>query len=436
MILRSYVDKLRNENKLIEISKQVSPKYEIAAILKELDGKPVYFDNVENCEMPVVGNLFSSPDLLASSINIKKEGWIKKMIAAIEKPGQLVDGTNRFEYREPDLDTLSILTHYPMDPGPYITSDVTLAKKGDKRNASVHRMLKLGKDRLTVRLVEKRDLHTMYMNAKEHGEDLPVAITIGNSPSVMIAASTTVSWEMYELELAAALEGQPIEVVSGKTIPIKYPCDSEIVLEGRILHDETEKEGPFLDLTETYDVVREQPVIVIDKIAVQKNPIFHALLPAGNDHKLLMGQPRTPTIYKSLLDAGIGVDDVYLTVGGSGWLDAVVSIKKKSELDGKRSIDAVIEGHKSVKKITIVDDGIDITNPDYVNYAVTMYWEAGKEHITKGVKGSSLDPMGTPEGIGSKIGIDATKPLVVPEEKKGKMERAKIGYEIDIKDYL
>ena len=90
------------------------------------------------------------------------------------------------------------------------------------------------------------------------------------------------------------------------------------------------------------------------------------------------------------------------------------------------AIEAAINGHRSLKKITIVDSDVDITDPNEVNYAVTMYWEAGKEVVMKGVKGSSLDPMATLDGIGSKLGIDATRPLVVPADKELKMKKAEL----------
>jgi len=435
MGLRTYVEKLSDENRLIRISKPVSTDYEIAALMKKLDGKPVFFDIIEGYEMPVVGNVLSSMDLLAQSIGIRKEDWISTMTKAIENPGEIVHGNNRFKYLEPNLDVLPILTHYPKDSGSYITSDVLLAEFENRRNASVHRLLKLGKDRMVGRIVEGRDLHAMYTAAKQQNKELPIAITLGNKPSILIAGSTTVPRDLYELKIASALEGRPIEVVRGKTSNIEYPVDSEIVIEGKIQPDETTKEGPFVDLTETYDVVREQPVIVVDTIAIQEKPIYQALLPGGNEHKLLMGQPRTPTIYKALVSSGIDVANVFLTEGGSGWLDAVVSIRKKNEDDGKRAIGAVINGHKSVKKITVVDEDVDVTNPHEVNYALTMYWKAGNEIIQRNVKGSSLDPMGTPDGIGDKIGFDATKPLQVPEDKKGKMNKAKIVFQADLKNY-
>ncbi|MGC8671809.1 MAG: UbiD family decarboxylase [Candidatus Micrarchaeia archaeon] len=435
MKFRDFINKLDSEKKLLHITKPVSTEYEIAAYLKKYDGTPVIFEKVhdnDNAEkMPVVGNLLSSMDLLCESLGIGKDEWIPHMQNAINNPGSITESaSSTFDYFEPDLSLVPVLKHYPKDLGAYITSGVVFAERNGIRNISFHRLAVIGKDRLVGRLVEQRDLHTMYTDAKEHGEDVNVSIAIGNSTGVLVAGATTVARGFYELTIASALESG-ITVTKAKTSEIRYPIDSEIVLEGKILHDETAKEGPFVDLTNTYDVVREQPVFAIDKIAMQKNPIYQALLPGGNEHKILMGAPRTPTIYKALKDAGIDVVNVYLTEGGSGWLDAVIAIRKRSEEDPEKAIQAAIAGHRSLKKITIVDDDIDVTDPNDVNYAVTMYWQAGKEKVLSNIKGSSLDPMGTPEGIGSKLCIDATRPLNVPPEKLLKMKKADIGFKIE-----
>ncbi len=429
MKFREFLSKLDSEGSLTRIKKNVSTKYEIPAFLKKYEGKPIVFESVEGSSVPVAGNLLSSMDLLCKSIGIKKEEWIEKLNFAMKNPGAVKEGSGEFEYFEPDLDLVPILTHYPKDQGAYITSGVVFAQRGNLRNMSFHRLSRIGKDRFVGRLVEKRDLHTMYLDARDHGEDLDVSIAIGNSSGVLVAGATSVERGFYELGIAAALENG-IEVTKAKTNGTSYPTDTEIVLEGKILHDETAKEGPFVDLTNTYDVVREQPVFVIDKIVMRRNAVYHALLPAGNEHKILMGAPRTPTIYKALKEAGIDVKNVYLTEGGSGWLDAVIAIKKKSDKDSGVAIDAAIIGHKSLKKITIVDSDVDVTNPNEVNYAITMYWEAGKEAVMKGVKGSSLDPMATPDGIGSKLAIDATKPLIVPAEKELKMMKAELAFDV------
>ncbi|MGC9157045.1 MAG: UbiD family decarboxylase [Candidatus Micrarchaeia archaeon] len=432
MQLLPFVEKLNSENKLLHISKEVSTDYEIAAYLKKYDGRPVVFENVKGSQIKVVGNLMSNMDLFCEWLDIDKRAWIQTLKNAIENPGTFREASNNpFMFYEPDLPSLPILKHYPKDQGKYITSGVVFASRNGIRNMSFHRLAVLGENRLVGRLVEQRDLHMLYLDAKEHGEDLDVAIAIGNSAGVLVAAATSVERGKYELGIASALERRPIEVVQAKTNTAHYPADSLIVLEGKILHDETAKEGPFVDLTNTYDIVREQPVFVIDRVAMQKDAVYQALLPGGNEHKILMGAPRTPTIYKALADSGIDVADIYLTEGGSGWLDVVIAIRKKSEEDPKKAFDAAIKGHRSLKKITVVDDDINPRDANDVNYAVTMYWRAGKETVLDNVKGSSLDPMATPDGFGSKLFIDATRPLNVPEEKLLKMKKASMDFKID-----
>ena len=427
MKFRDIISSLESEGRLMRIKEEKSPEYEIPSLLKRNDGKPMIFENVKGSSMPVVGNLMSSMDLLCKSVNTTKDGWIDRISSAIRSPGKIEEAAGNFDYLEPDLNMLPILTHYPNDMGAYITSGVVFAQRNGSKNVSFHRLARISSDRLVGRLVEKRDLHTMYIDAKEHGEDVDVSISIGNSAGVLVAAATSVERGVYELGIASALENG-ISIVKAKTNSSEYPTDSEIVIEAKILHDEVAKEGPFVDLTNTYDIVREQPVFAVDRIAVKRDPIYHALLPGGNEHKLLMGAPRTPTIYMALRDAGIDVKGVYLTEGGSGWLDAVIAIRKKSDDEPKVAIDAAIKGHKSLKKITIVDDDIDITDPNDVNYAVTMYWAAGKELVLNNVKGSSLDPMAAPDGTGSKLCIDATRPVNVPKEKELKMKKASIDF--------
>ncbi|HYA58358.1 MAG TPA: UbiD family decarboxylase [Thermoplasmata archaeon] len=425
MRFRDSLARLDSEGQLTHVSRRVSPRYEIPALLKQYDGHPILFENVEGSTIPVAGNLLSSMDLLCESLGFRKEEWIDRLNGAVSAPGPISEGPGDFDGFEPDLDLVPILTHYPKDQGAYITSGVVFARRGNVQNLSFHRLSRIGKDRFVGRLVEKRDLHTMYVEAKEHGEDLDVSVALGNRSGVLVAAATSVERGTYELGIAAALE-HGIEVARARTNRTSYPTDTEIVLEGKILHDETTNEGPFVDLTNTYDVVRVQPVFVIDRIVMGKHPVYHALLPGANEHRLLMGAPRTPIIHQALRAGGIDVVNVFLTEGGSGWLDAVVAIRKRNDSDPKLAIEAAIRGHRSLKKITIVDSDVDVTDPHQVNYAVTMYWEAGKEVVMKGVKGSSLDPMASSDGIGSKLAIDATRPLVLPPEKELKMRRAEM----------
>jgi UbiD family decarboxylase len=173
---------------------------------------------------------------------------------------------------------------------------------------------------------------------------------------------------------------------------------------------EEHDEGPFLDLTETHDIVRRQPVARIKRIFTKENPLFHALIPGGLEHKVLMGMPREPTIFREVSKV-TECKDVYITPGGTSWLHAVVSIVKRGPDDGKKAIEAAFRGHKSLKHVWIVDDDIDIRNPHEVEWAMATRFQGDEDIVIKREPGSSLDPSSDQETrMTAKVGFDLTIP--------------------------
>jgi len=381
-----------------KINKEISPKFEMAAVLKELEGKPVHFT-----KRNVVGNIYSTPQLLANSIGLNSfNEWIPAFITA--KSGKLIEKGKQPDMKSLKITELPVLTHYEYDAGPYITSGAVIAQREGRKNVSIHRILIIDEKKLVMRIV-KRHLYEIFMDAKEHGEDLPISICIGIPPAAQISASTSLPAEYFELEFAAALNGGELDVYNG--LP-----ESEIIIQGRLLHDVEVNEGPFVDISGKYDIIRKQPLFEIESVKVKKDYIYHALLPAGNDHIYLMGLPKVPLIYQEVKNSGVSVKNVFLSPGGYGWLKGVISIKKISDKDIKKTIDAIIRAHKSIKYIIITDEDVDVTDPIQVESAVTLNALYGKNNpiIMENVRGSSLDPRAK-DDIGSKMIIDATKPL-------------------------
>jgi UbiD family decarboxylase len=192
---------------------------------------------------------------------------------------------------------------------------------------------------------------------------------------------------------------------------MEVPADTEFVLEGRITKITT-KEGPFLDLTETYDKVREQPVIEIKRITRRKDAIFHALLPGKGEHKILMGMPREPTIFNEV-NKVCRCKNVLVTPGGASWLHAVVQITKQNEEDGRKALEAAFKGHGSLKHCVVVDDDINIYDLNEVEWAIATRFQADKNlAVMPNQPGSSLDPSGDltegKKAMTCKAGFDAT----------------------------
>jgi UbiD family decarboxylase len=432
---RSFLEKLDEKRYLVRIKKQVSVEYEMAGILAALGEKPTLLENVKESKIPVAGGLISSKNLIGLSLNTKKEELLKKLSQAIKnpKPPLMVKKGECQEIVEKnvDLTKLPIMRYTKKDGGRYIPSAISIVKDPELgRNTSFHRLMLLDKKRFTARIVEERGTDTAL---KKSGGELDIAICIGNSPSVLLSAATSLPKGVDELGMANALE--KVEMVKCKTIDVEVPKDCEIVLEGRILKEKV-PEGPFLDLSKTMDRVREQPVIEIKCITHRKDPIYQTLLPGGNEHSFLMGMPREPTIFNEV-NKVCECKDVYLTPGGCSWLHGVIKISKKKPDDGRKAILAAFEGHKSMKHCVAVDEDIDIYDINEVEWAIATRFQADKDSvILPDQKGSSLDPSGHhSEGKKArtcKMGIDAT----IPFGKNDKSFEKENYQKVNVKDYI
>jgi UbiD family decarboxylase len=259
---------------------------------------------------------------------------------------------------------------------------------------------------MAVRVVGGRHFDTFL---QELGQ-VDVAVCVGNAPNVLAAAATSVEIGVDELEIANALE--PLQVVRAKTVDLFVPAECEFVLEGTVFQERRHAEGPFVDLTETQDVIRNEPVLVVKAIAHRADAIWHALLPGALEHKMLMGMPREPTIYQKVNEV-VKCLDVNVNPGGCSWLHAIVQIDKRADDDGKKAVQAAFAGHGSCKHVFVVDGDIDIYNPGEVEWALATRFQGDVDMILKNKEpGSSLDPsgeMGTK--LTTKIGFDLTKPL-------------------------
>jgi 2,5-furandicarboxylate decarboxylase 1 len=411
---RSFLEQLDKNGELTRIRKEVSTEYEMAGIIEALGEKPVFFEKVKESSIPVVAGMVSSKERIASALGIKKEQLLHKLSKAIENPVP-PDITEKGECQEivesdVDLTKLPIMRYTEKDGGKYITSAVAIVKDPELgRNMAFHRLMLISKNKFVTRIVEERGTDTAL---KKAGGELDIAMCIGNSTPVLLAAATSLPKGVDELGMANALE--KTQLVKCKTIDLEVPRDCEIVLEGRITKEKT-SEGPFLDTTGTIDKIRQQPIIEIKCITHREKPIYQTLLPGRNEHRFLMGMPREPTIFNEVSKI-CECKDVYVTPGGCSWLHAVVQIKKRNPDDGKKAIEAAFKGHGSLKHCVIVDDDIDIYNPHDVEWAIATRFQADKNAIIlPNQRGSSLDPSGDltegKKATTCKMGLDATIPF-------------------------
>jgi len=404
MSFRGFLDELSKAKLMAEVHEPVSPFLEVTA--RAWGAGPVLFDNVKGQKCCL--NILGTRELLARALGIPVEE-MNHRLSNIGCQGQVVEvNSSPFQevISEPDLNRLPILTYFQGDGGPYITSAVVVTQLGERLNACVHRLMVLGKDRLAARLVPGRHTHQFYQAALAEGRELPVAIAIGVDPLVLMAASTRVPPEM-EFQYASALRQGPVELVRLENgVPVPH---AEIVLEGYIT-GERAAEGPFVDITSTQDLVRQEPVIRLTGMMTREDPIYQGLLPGGGEHKMLMGVPYEPLIYKAVSTV-CKVKDVLLTDGGCCYFHAVVQIEKETEEDAKRAIEAAFQAHRSLKHVVIVDTDIDIHDPRDIEFAIATRMRGDEDIVIHpNVRGSTLDPRSI-DGITTKVGMDATARL-------------------------
>lgn len=431
MGFREFVEKLERGGRVKTIKKGVSKKFEAAGLMVAMPEQPIIFEKIEGSEFRVAANFFSTKALIAEYFGIKTEELIPKMIRAIEKPSEpkVAENAACKEVEMPaDLDKLPLLHHFSGEAGNYVTAGIVFARDRELgMNLSFHRALQIGKKRFAMRILE-RHLNEFIKRA---GGELDAAFCIGMPPNVLLAGATSVELGVNELGIANAMES--LKVTRAKGVDVLVPADAEFVLEGRFTK-ETAPEGPFVDLTGTMDIQREQPVFEVKRITHRKNPIYHALLSSGFEHRLLMGMPKEPTVFQEVEKAGVKCRDVFVSTGGCSWLHTIVKIEKKSDEDGRKAIDAAMKGHKSCKHVFVVDDDIDIYNPADMEWAMSTRFQADKQMVVKpGEKGSSIDPSADPNTrLTCKAGFDLTKPLVAKGKNFSKVGAPKVR----LKDFL
>ena len=416
--LRSFISQADSGGYLITVDREVDPYLEMARLAAELDGQPVLFNRVCGSAYRVLAGACSDRRYFGLALDTPADRLIFRLADALAEPQPppLFDEGPCQEVidRSVDLASIPFLTHWPHDGGAYASAAVAFVNDPDTGpNASFHRLLRLDERRLAARLVERRGADTAWRKVAlgdppRSAAGLPVAICIGLPLQVLLAASMSPAPGVDELTIAQGLAPTPLVTCANG---IRVPAQAEFVFEGRITR-ELVPEGPFVDLTGTYDFVRPQPVIEIDRITHRQDAVYQALLPGRLEHRLLMGMPREPTIYAEVNKVARCLN-VHVTPGGASWLHAVVQIDKRTPEDGLRAIEAAYRGHGSLKHVVVVDGDVNIFDPNDVEWAIATRFQADRDLVVfEDQPSSSLDPsakhMAGQKSRSAKMGLDAT----------------------------
>lgn len=441
--LQSCIEFLAQSKDLVTIENLVDSKYELAGVAREFEGRQtVLFKKIKDYECPVFTGLYWNRSILAKIFGCPAErlpflfseavaSWQNNPVA----PVVLENGPATEVIMEvPDLRQLPVPVHALADGGPYFDCSVVIAKDPDTgvRNLSIHRIMVTGPRRMTMLMDVGRHLRDYYERAERKGKPLEITISNGIDPTVYIASvvpGSAAPIDTDELGIASALLGRPVELVKSRTVAVEGVANAQFIIEAEILPDIREDEGPFGEVAGYYGKQAKRWVVNVKSISHRKAPVFQTLLP-GKEVFNSVGLMGEANVFNLVSRQVPGIKGVYLSHGGGGFYHAVVQIKKVYEGTQRNAVLATLAAFPSLKQVIVVDDDVDIYDPEDVEWAMcTRFNPATDIILVNNAFGHELNPV-TKNGLTAKVGFDATTPHPRPKE----YERVKF-QKVDISQY-
>ena len=437
--LRMFVDKLERADLLQRITREVDPRFELSAVARAVErlGKAMVFSNVKGYRLPVVTNVFGSRTQLAMIFGTSPEDVVREFMkrSEVRVDPVLVDTGPCKEVvkigEEADIDRLPLVTHCEKDAGPYVTAGIIVAKDPEtgRRNVSINRMMYKNAHTLACRMMPPQHLGLIQGKAEAQDRPLEIAVAIGNHPVETLVAATTLAYGDDEFALAGALRQHPLELVKCETVDLEVPATSEIVLEGEIVPNVREPEGPFGDLMQYYVPIMENHVFRLKAITHRKDPMWQTIQASSLEDVHLLALSREAKVMRAVEQSGAKVRAVSLV---PTIMSVVVSIQKQFEGEPKNVAAAAFGAYSWLKYCVVVDHDVDVFDINDVWWAMATRSDVGKGLLQmENALGFPRDEFHIHQ---SKLGIDATAPLNQWQE----FERKRVpGFEaLNLQDYL
>ncbi len=451
--LRDFLDILEKRGQLRRISTEVSPCLEMTEISDRTlrrQGPALLFENPQGHQIPVLCNLFGTTERVALGMGRQtpqdlreigkllaflkepdppkglRDAWAKLPIfkqALKMAPKQIARAPcqqNIMSGEQVDLTSLPIQTCWPEDVGPLITWPlvITRATDGGRQNIGIYRQQLIGRNKLIMRWLAHRGGALDFARWKQDhpGQRFPVSVALGADPATLLAAVTPVPDALSEYAFAGLLRGHRTELIKSISSDLQVPASAEIVLEGYIDPEETAPEGPFGDHTGYYNEVETFPVFTVTHITHRDNPIYHSTYTGRPpDEPAILGVALNEVFIPLLQKQFPEITDFYLPPEGCSYRLAVVTIRKEYPGHAKRimmGIWSTLRQFMYTKYIIVTDDDIDARNWNDVIWALTTRTDPARDTtIIENTPIDYLDFASPTSGIGSKIGLDATKKL-------------------------
>ena len=442
--LRSYLDALQHEGQLLHVDEEVAPEPDLGAAANAAsrlgDTAPaLYFDDVKGFTNARValnthGSWRNHAIAMGLPANTSTREQVDEFIRRWEQfpvaPQRRADPPFAENVRDgDDVDLFDVLPLFRLnegDGGFYVDKAAVVSRDPDdpdnfdKQNVGIYRMQVKGNRELGLQPVPMHDIALHLNKAEQRGEDLPVAIAIGNDPITSVVAGTPLGYDQSEYEMAGALRGEPAPIATGPLTGFDVPWGCELLLEGVIESRKRELEGPFGEFTGHYSGGRSMPMIRVDRISYRTDPVFESLylgMP-WTEVDYLIGPATCVPLYQQLraeFPEVRAVNAMY-THG----LLAIVSTAKRyggfARSVGLRTM-TTPHGLGYCKMVIVVDEDVDPFNLPQVMWALSSKVNAATDLVNlPNMSVVELDPGSQPPGITNKLVIDATTP-VSPDDR-------------------
>ena len=450
--LRDFIALLEQRGELVRISQEVDPYLEMTEISDRTlraKGPALLFENPKGYKVPVLCNLFGTPDRVALGMgqeNVSALRDIGELLAFLKEPeppkGLLDLWEKRHDFKQVlnmpvkvvkkavcqqvvlegdqvDLDQIPIQTCWPGDAAPLVTwaLAITRGPEKERQNLGIYRMQKIAKNKLIMRWLAHRGGALDYRDfqKKNPGKPYPVAIALGADPATTLGAVTPVPDTLSEYAFAGLLRGEKTQVVKCIGSDLQVPASAEYILEG-FLHGDEAEEGPFGDHTGYYNEVEKFPIFTIDRITHRENPIYHSTYTGRPpDEPAILGVALNEVFVPILKKQFPEIVDFYLPPEGCSYRMAVVSMKKQYPGHAKRVMMGVwsfLRQFMYTKFVIVTDDDIDVRNWEDVIWAMTTRMDPVRDTVMiENTPIDYLDFASPVSGLGSKMGMDATNKM-------------------------
>lgn len=455
---RDVVEDLRRGGRLIQVDDEVDPYLEMAEIQRRVyasGGPAILFNKVKGSSFPAASNLFASLEQAQYLFRDTLDA-VRKVIEVKVDPSALPRSPLRYagvpftalrmlprkcrsgpvQFGNCSLSDLPQVHCWPKDGGAFVTlpqvlsDDPTSTGNLMRVNLGMYRVQISGNDyvedgEVGLHYQIHRGIGVHHQSARERNEPLRVAITVGGSPAMSVAAVMPLPEGLTELTFGGALAGRRIRMIAGDHAPIYADADFAIV--GTIDPSETKPEGPFGDHLGYYSLQHDFPVLKVEHVWHRKDAIWPFTVvgrPPQEDttfgqliHELT--DPIIPTVIPGVravhaVDAA-GVHPLLLAIGSERYMPYLERAEPQELLTQANAI--LGNGQLSLAKYLLItddpDNQLDIHDIEsFFRYVLARVDWRRDLHFHTRTTIDTLDYSGHGFNQGSKVVLAASGPPV------------------------